>query len=93
MEMKYQPRIVTRPETLRIGDYIQVEYPAPKDGRTILYRGVIGHREHIGAHHTGYLTQNEDHLFTTGPDLKLPRITLLEPAKELDVALFEIGKP
>ena len=86
----FQPRLVHRPETLRIGDRIRVTIPEQTDGITRIKEGVVGHRNYVGRD-TFYTTAGDGFLFATGPALKTPQIVLIEPAKELDsVTLFDV---
>lgn len=83
----FQPRIITDPRTLNIGDTIQVSFPEEK-GRIVTWTGTIGHRKHDG-HFTLYNTHDGAVLFAIGPGLKHPKIVLLKRAQWLDnVTLF-----
>jgi hypothetical protein len=82
------PKIVHRPETLRIGDKIRVTYTTENDGITRIKEGTISHREHVGRN-TMYTTSGGGLLFGIGPAIRTPGLLILEPAPELEtVALW-----
>jgi hypothetical protein len=82
------PRIVHRPETLRIGDTIRITYARDPQGIIRVKEGRIGHREHIGRN-VMYTTVEGGLLFGIGPALRTPGLLVLTPAPELEqIALY-----
>jgi hypothetical protein len=85
----YQPRNITHPETLRIGDTISVSFHI-NTSTTQTYTGTIASREHYGHNITSYYDQDGFCLLTLEAGKTARKITLIKPAPELSQIMLDM---